>query len=279
MRRWLFFGLLFPLVLLLSSCSYSEYDLTARYEDGLYEGYEIGYSEGYEVGHDDGWLDGYDFGYEEATRHHEYDFAEDWEEWLEFSYGITEQELCALVGFPTNTPYLTPSPSPSPSPCPTPSPSLAPSPISIGARGDAVAVIQERLNSLGFSCGVADGVFGQKTANAISEFQRASSLPVTGAADSETCSKLFLSSAATNKPTATPISKPTIKPTVKPTIKPTVKPTNKPQVKYIGNRNTYKFHYTWCSSVDLMKEFHKVFAYTRSELTSRGYVPCKRCDP
>lgn len=48
---------------------------------------------------------------------------------------------------------------------------------------------------------------------------------------------------------------------------------------YIGNRNTGKFHYANCSSVDRMKESNKVPLSTREEAINSGYVPCKRCNP
>lgn len=49
---------------------------------------------------------------------------------------------------------------------------------------------------------------------------------------------------------------------------------------YIVNRNTKKFHYTWCSSVKQMKESNKMYVTTtRADLVSQGYSPCKRCCP
>lgn len=48
---------------------------------------------------------------------------------------------------------------------------------------------------------------------------------------------------------------------------------------YIGNANSYKFHYASCSSVDQMKESNKVEFYSRDEAINAGYDPCKRCNP
>lgn len=49
---------------------------------------------------------------------------------------------------------------------------------------------------------------------------------------------------------------------------------------YIANKNTKKFHYPSCSSVNDMKESNKLyFDGTRDELVDKGYVPCKRCHP
>ena len=53
-----------------------------------------------------------------------------------------------------------------------------------------------------------------------------------------------------------------------------------PEVTYIVNVNTDKFHYPECSSVDQMSEKNKLeYTGMRDELISRGYDPCKRCNP
>ena len=52
------------------------------------------------------------------------------------------------------------------------------------------------------------------------------------------------------------------------------------EVTYIGNKNTKKFHYPYCSSVSDMKEKNKVPLYgTRDEAIAQGYSPCGRCHP
>jgi DNA-entry nuclease len=49
---------------------------------------------------------------------------------------------------------------------------------------------------------------------------------------------------------------------------------------YVANKNTKKFHYPSCSSVEDMKEKNKLyFDGSREELIEQGYVPCKRCNP
>ena len=63
---------------------------------------------------------------------------------------------------------------------------------------------------------------------------------------------------------------------VKPGNIPTAAPQSSP---YIGNRNTGKFHYADCASVDDMKESNKVPFDYRESAISQGYVPCKRCNP
>ncbi|MBU3143565.1 peptidoglycan-binding protein [Clostridium sp. CF012] len=51
--------------------------------------------------------------------------------------------------------------------------------------------IQQKLNDLGYSCGVADGSMGTKTKNAIKNFQRDNGLKIDGVAGKSTSVKLF----------------------------------------------------------------------------------------
>lgn len=48
---------------------------------------------------------------------------------------------------------------------------------------------------------------------------------------------------------------------------------------YVGNKNSHKFHYSWCSSVSDITEKNKVTFSSREEATQAGYKPCKRCNP
>ncbi len=49
---------------------------------------------------------------------------------------------------------------------------------------------------------------------------------------------------------------------------------------YVLNTNTKKFHLPSCSAVSKMKEKNREdFTGTRDEVISRGYVPCKKCNP
>lgn len=51
-------------------------------------------------------------------------------------------------------------------------------------------------------------------------------------------------------------------------------------IDYIINRNTGKFHYHDCPSVDQMAEHNKKeYTGDRDDLISQGYELCKRCDP
>ncbi|MBQ7937070.1 MAG: hypothetical protein IJ283_01020 [Oscillospiraceae bacterium] len=52
------------------------------------------------------------------------------------------------------------------------------------------------------------------------------------------------------------------------------------EYSYILNKNTGKFHYSWCNSVNQMKEKNKLyFDGTRTEAINKGYSPCKNCNP
>lgn len=53
-----------------------------------------------------------------------------------------------------------------------------------------------------------------------------------------------------------------------------------PTTTYIANKNTKKFHYPYCHSVDQMKDKNKRYlTCTRSEAISQGYSPCGNCNP
>ena len=58
--------------------------------------------------------------------------------------------------------------------------------MTYGATGDEVTKLQNRLIALGYLSGGADGVYGQKTANAVKAFQRAAGLTADGIAGSAT---------------------------------------------------------------------------------------------
>ena len=110
--------------------------------------------------------------------------------------------------------------------------------------------------------------------------------------------------APTPKPTPAPTPVPTPAPTPKPTPKPTPAPTPKPTPtpaptptpdrgsisdigssesnarEYVLNTNTKKFHYPWCKSVSQIKDKNRLdYTATRDEIISKGYVPCKNCNP
>lgn len=49
---------------------------------------------------------------------------------------------------------------------------------------------------------------------------------------------------------------------------------------YIANKNTKKFHYVYCKSVEQMNETNKHELHcTRNQLISAGYSPCANCNP
>lgn len=63
--------------------------------------------------------------------------------------------------------------------------------LRLGSRGSDVKNLQQRLNSLGYNCGNADGIFGTRTYNAVRAFQRKNGLAVDGIVGKDTRSKLF----------------------------------------------------------------------------------------
>ena len=56
--------------------------------------------------------------------------------------------------------------------------------------------------------------------------------------------------------------------------------TDQDESDYVVNRNTKKFHYPYCDSVNDMKAKNRIdFTGSREELIDMGYTPCKRCNP
>lgn len=149
-------------------------------------------------------------------------------------------------------------------PSPSPSPSPAFSPLSSGSQGEEVQRLQERLISLGYAPGTADGVFGEKTRSALEDFQRTAGLEVTGIADQQTQSLLYSAAALACAQPATP------QPTLKPTPEPTPEPTEEPMV-WIPRTGKRYHRRENCSN---MKDPSHV---TLSEAIRRGFTPCQKC--
>lgn len=57
---------------------------------------------------------------------------------------------------------------------------------SLHSNREEVKAVQQRLQSLGYDPGVADGVMGNKTRSAIKSFQDENELPMTGTLDAQT---------------------------------------------------------------------------------------------
>ena len=74
-----------------------------------------------------------------------------------------------------------------------------------GSKGDRVKVMQQALISLGYLSGSADGVFGNKTRNAVISFQKKAKLTADGIAGKKTLSALEIAvSGNKNKASETP---------------------------------------------------------------------------
>ena len=89
-----------------------------------------------------------------------------------------------------------------------------------------------------------------------------------------------LSTEPTAKPTTEPATEPSAEPATEPVTEPVTEPTEDNARDYVANKNTHKFHYPNCSSVDSMKASNRWdYHGTREELISMGYDPCGRCHP
>lgn len=83
--------------------------------------------------------------------------------------------------------------------------------IKSGDRGVRVMLLQSALNTLGYACGNADGVFGSGTLRAVKRFQGANGLTADGKAGTRTLQRMevLLSSGSSTAPTATAAPTPT----------------------------------------------------------------------
>jgi peptidoglycan hydrolase-like protein with peptidoglycan-binding domain len=85
-------------------------------------------------------------------------------------------------------PAATSAPAPDPAVNPAVNPVVG---LRIGARGPAVAQVQQALKDAGLRfAGGVDGIFGMATSNALSQFQHSKGLPVTGEVDAATAAAL-----------------------------------------------------------------------------------------
>ena len=69
-----------------------------------------------------------------------------------------------------------------------------------GMKGEDVRTMQVYLNALGYNCGTADGIFGNKTVEAVKAFQEAEGLTVDGIAGTQTLETLAARAASKPQP-------------------------------------------------------------------------------
>lgn len=48
---------------------------------------------------------------------------------------------------------------------------------------------------------------------------------------------------------------------------------------YVGNKNSYKFHYQGCRAERKMKEYNRIYFNNRQEAINYGMTPCGICKP
>ena len=89
-----------------------------------------------------------------------------------------------------------------------------------GSQGTAVTALQKRLRSLGYLSAAANGTYGDKTVEAVKNFQSQNGLKASGEANTATLNAIYLSTAAKAKTTAVPTNTPKVTATPEPTDKP-----------------------------------------------------------
>lgn len=88
---------------------------------------------------------------------------------------VPEPTIAPTLPVVTATPMVTPTAAPTPS--------VIYEPLEYGSRGEAVQVLQERLIELGYLDGIADGIYGNMTTEAVMRAQQAMNMEQTGIAD------------------------------------------------------------------------------------------------
>lgn len=98
-----------------------------------------------------------------------------------------------VVTMPPAPPAAPSEPVAAPAPAPATPPAAGPSPkATVEIDTATIARAQARLNALGFQAGTADGIAGNRTRQAIRQFQQSKGLPVTGVLDGPTLAALGL---------------------------------------------------------------------------------------
>ena len=83
---------------------------------------------------------------------------------------------------------------------------------------------------------------------------------------------------STTEPATEPATEPMTEPATEPITEPTTEPIEDDGRDYVVNKNTGKFHYPSCASVDDIKASNRWdYHGTREELIDMGYQPCGRC--
>lgn len=140
---------------------------------------------------------------------------------------------------PTKTPKATKTPKPTATPKPLKTPAAN---VAYGSRGADAKLVQQRLKTLGYLSGSADGQFGSESVSALKDFQFANGLYPDGVAGSGTIAVLFSYTAIDAQgeseaptPTPTPYVTPTPTPTLPPVEIITPAPTMTPFTLTPGN--------------------------------------------
>ena len=152
---------------------------------------------------------------------------------------------------------------------PGPDDAAASSTLRKGDKGSAVKSLQQKLISLGYLGGKADGIYGTQTFNAVISFQRANKLKADGVAGEKTQSKLDSSSAVsadgTTPAPATATPAPTASPYVKPSAAKVIYANWYTTVKSVARRYPYATIYDYQTGISWQIHIFSVGAHADYE--------------
>ncbi len=115
---------------------------------------------------------------------------------------VTQNGIKTQIPAPVQTPAPTPLPTPIPAPIAMPTEAQTPKPtpdiqavsllgLSKGSSGSSVTLLQQKLNTFGYSTNGIDGSFGSGTETALLQFQSDNRLKVDGIVGQSTIDKLY----------------------------------------------------------------------------------------
>ena len=110
--------------------------------------------------------------------------------WFHVQYNGIEGYASAEYLMLSVSTSVTEAPAPQPTPAPSAPAATDPTTLKAGDKGDAVTALQQKLISLGYLTGKADGDFGSATEAAVRAFQQASGLTADGQAGKKTLEAL-----------------------------------------------------------------------------------------
>ena len=157
----------------------------------------------------------------------------------------------------------TPTPTPKAKETATPAPTNGT--LTVGSKGSEVKALQNKLISLGYLTGKADGIYGTKTAEAVKAYQKASKLTADGVAGAKTLNSLNNTSSSGSQTTAAPATTTSKVTTTKPSASKVQYANWYDKVKAIAKAYPYATVYDFATGISFQIHIFSVGAHADYE--------------